>query len=194
MARIGVTKEDVFAACNALLKEGVNLTVANVREELGTGSYTTLLPLIDAFKAVRKEAALKTQEEAESSYALPKDLTEQGTKVIEDLWSQAMNQAHRKIEEITTSFRKELAAMKTELALKLEELSQALSDITRLEKENELILSENEKKAHELQQKEGEIKLLKAQLKEKDLELKTYLERAVVAENKLENFKNEKKQ
>ena len=51
MARLGVTKDDVFAACKTLLKEGANLTVANVREELGTGSYTTLLPLIDAFKA-----------------------------------------------------------------------------------------------------------------------------------------------
>ncbi len=48
-------------------------------------------------------------------------------------------------------------------------------------------------KARDLQSQNGEIKLLKTQLKEKDEEIKSYLERAVSAEKKLEFLKEEKR-
>ena len=35
--RIGVKKEDVFLACEELVKKSEYVTVANVRKELGTG-------------------------------------------------------------------------------------------------------------------------------------------------------------
>jgi chromosome segregation ATPase len=193
MARLGVTKDDVFAACKTLLKEGANLTVANVREELGTGSYTTLLPLIDAFKASFKETPEKVADGANALPALPAEISDHGSKFIQDIWWQASAQTSKKIDEISAQFKKELADMAQLLAAKTEELSQAVSDITKLEKEAESLKADVEAKGQGLNQKEGEIKLLKTQLKEKDDEVKLYLERSVAAEKKLEFLKEEKK-
>jgi small-conductance mechanosensitive channel len=192
MGRLGVTKDDVFAACRTLLKDGAHLTVANVREELGSGSYTTLLPLIDAFKTQAKETAEKT-EEGGGLPALPPELGDQGSKFIQDIWWQATAQAKKRIDEVSTQFKKELAEMKTQLDAKAEELSQALSDITRVEKDLGTAKSECDEKAKGLAQKDGEIGLLKSQLKDKDQELKTLLERAVGAEKKFEFLKEEKR-
>ena len=82
--------------------------------------------------------------------------------------------------------------MKSQLDAKSEELAQALTDITRLEKDLGATVAESEEKTKSLSQKDGEIKLLKSQLKDKDDEMKAYLERAVAAENKLEFLKEER--
>ena len=192
MARLGVTKDDVFAACKTLLKEGANLTVANVREELGTGSYTTLLPLIDAFKASVRETSEKVADGASALPALPPEISDHGAKFIQDIWWQATVQASKKIDEISVQFKKELADMAAVVAAKTEELSQVAGDITKLEKEAEILKADGEQKSQILNQKEGEIKLLKAQLKEKDEDVKLYLERSVAAEKRLEFLKEEK--
>ncbi len=192
MARLGVTKDDVFAACKSLLKDGANLTVANVREELGTGSYTTLLPLIDSFKASFKETAEQAAAAGSALPALPGELSEQGSKFIQDIWWQATTKANKRLEEVSTQFKKELADLKSQLDAKSEELSQALTDITRLEKELGASVTESEEKTLGLAQKDGEISLLKSQLKDKGEELKSYLERAVAAEKKLEFLKEER--
>jgi chromosome segregation ATPase len=192
MARLGVTKDDVFAACKTLLKEGANLTVANVREELGTGSYTTLLPLIDAFKSSFKESSEKVAEGASALAALPAEISDHGAKFIQDIWWQASAQANKKIDEISAQLKKELADMAAVVAAKTEELSQVAGDITKLEKEADVLKADVEQKNQILNQKEGEIKLLKTQLKEKDDEVKLYLERSVAAEKRLEFFKEEK--
>lgn len=192
MARLGVTKDDVFAACKTLLKAGANLTVANVREELGTGSYTTLLPLIDAFKVSIKETSEQVADGASSLPALPAEISDHGSKFIQDIWWQATMQASKKIDELSAQFKKELADMTQLLAAKTEELSQVAGDITKLEKEADVLKADTEKKDQVLNQKEGEIKLLKTQLKEKDDEVKLYLERSVAAEKKLEFLKEEK--
>lgn len=190
MARLGITKDDVFAACKTLLKGGANLTVSNVREELGTGSYTTLLPLIDAFKTSFKEtteAAAGTQ----GLPALPAELNDQGSKFIQDIWWTATTEANKRIEEVSAQFKKDLAEMVAQLTVKAEELNQAVTDITRFEGEIDQVRAESEGRARTLSEKDGEIKLLKSQLKEKDEELKLYLERAVSAEKKLEFLKED---
>lgn len=192
MGRLGVTKDDVFAACKTLVKGGAHLTVANVREELGSGSYTTLLPLIDAFKAANKEAAAKAVDGG-GLPALPGDLGDQGSKFIQDIWWQATTQANKRIEEVSNQFKKELAEMKTQLDAKSEELAQALNDITRVEKDLGTTKTESDEKTKGLAQKDGEINLLKSQLKDKDQELKALLERAIGAEKKLEFLREEKR-
>ena len=181
MARLGVTKEDVFSACKALLKEGMTITVANVREELGTGSYTTLLPLIDDFKATASnEAAL--QEEVPQ---LPKDLSDMGSSFIKDLWWQAALSAQKRVDEVEKTFLAQIDELKKELLGKNEELSQAMSDIKGFESEIDKIKKDTLEKDKLTIQKDGEVSLLKVQLKEKDDEVKKYLERAVSAEKEL---------
>jgi len=192
MGRLGITKDDVFAACKTLLKEGANLTVANVRDELGSGSYTTILPLIDAFKTSFKETTEQVAAGEGAVPALPNDLGDQGTKFIQDIWWQATTQANKRIDEVSVQFKKELDAMTAQLDAKADELFQALTDITKLEKELGLVATESDEKTKSLSQKDGEIQLLKSQLKDKDTELRSYLERAVAAEKKLEFLKEER--
>lgn len=193
MGRLGITKDDVFAACKTLLKEGANLTVANVREELGTGSYTTLLPLIDAFKTSFKETTEQAAAEGGALPVLPNDLGEQGAKFIQDIWWQATTQANKRIDEVSAQFKKELDGAKAHLNAKADEFGQALTDITRLEKELETTHAENAEKTKGLSQKDGENQLLKSQLKEKDQDLKALLERAIGAEKELELLKLDKR-
>jgi ATP-dependent Zn protease len=192
MARIGVSKDDVFAACKTLLKDGRNLTVANVREELGTGSYTTILPFIDQFRISIKEAIEKSTDSSSGIPALPNDLGDLGSKFIQDLWWQATNHAQKRVDEMTLKFKKEVGEIKDALDAKVEELGQAVSDITHLEKDFELAQRLGEERMRSLSEKDGEISLLKAQLKEKDQESKAYLERAIAAEKKLEFTQKEK--
>lgn len=191
MGRLGVTKDDVFAACRTLLKDGAHLTVANVREELGSGSYTTLLPLIDAFKTQAKETAEKSESDV-GLPTLPTELNDQGSKFIQDIWWQATTFANKRIEDAQAEFKKALTAQAEQMSAQAEELGQALSDITRLEKEAEQTRLQIEETTKALSQKDGEIGLLKIQAKEKDEELKSYLERAVAAEKRLE-FRQEEK-
>jgi chromosome segregation ATPase len=188
MARLGVTKEDVFSACAALMKEGVTITVANVRQELGTGSYTTLLPLIDDFKNnIQSEANLKDE-----IPSLPLEIKEMSQNLIQDLWWQAALQAQKRGEEVSRKFEKEIEELRKELASKAEELSQAMTDIKTLEEETDRLKKEVSQFATVQSAKDGETALLKTQLKEKESEIKTYLERAVSAEKELEyvNKKN----
>ena len=186
MARLGVTKDDVFAACKTLLKDGMNLTVANVREELGTGSYTTILPLIDQFRTSMNEEAVKPDYSISGMPNLPSELSDQGAKLIQDIWSQATTQAQKQINEITLQFKKELGDLAETLNSKTEELDQAVTDLTSLETEFEQARQESEKRVRALSEKDGEISLLKSQLKEKDQEMRSYLERAVAAEQRIE--------
>jgi hypothetical protein len=79
--------------------------------------------------------------------------------------------------------------MKKELLGKNEELSQAMADIKGLEGEIEKLKKETLEKDKITIQKDGEITLLKTQLKEKDDEVKKYLERAVSAEKELSHHK-----
>ena len=94
--------------------------------------YTTLLPLIDAFKTSFKETAEKAAEGSSALPALPDEINDQGSKFIQDIWWQATTQAQKRVEEVSTQFKKELADLAALLSAKSEELSQSLTDITRL--------------------------------------------------------------
>lgn len=55
MARPGVQKEQVFAAADDLVEEGVKPTVEKIRHHLGTGSPNTISPMLDEwFKGLAK--------------------------------------------------------------------------------------------------------------------------------------------
>ncbi len=87
MAR-GITQEDVFRACDALLIAGARPTIERVRQHLGTGSPNTVGPHLDSwFKKLGARivdpATFVAQE------AVP-DPVQQAAK---HLWEQALAQA-----------------------------------------------------------------------------------------------------
>lgn len=180
--RIGVKKEDVFLACEELVKKSEYVTVANVRKELGTGSYATLVPLVAEWKKNREKSAI---EETEIP-TLPTELLDLGQKFIADIWAESAAITQKKISALEKKYTDLLESKSAELNSKNAEIDQAIQDLQSFEQKQESL--EAEVKAHEtkIHQKDGEISLLKEQLKKKEAEIATLLERAIRAEKDLE--------
>lgn len=188
MARLGVTKEDVFKACEALVSTGVPITVANVRHELGTGSYTTILPLIQEFKV--QASAEKTPEVA-GSPTLPESVTRQGRDLMEQIWANAWDMACKEIEKAKAEFEANLQAKSEELSGVNAELSQTIADLKRYEAEISGIKQELETEKAARQKQQGEMDLLRQQAAARESENKATLERAITTEKELAKAKAE---
>jgi len=183
MARLGVTKEDAFKACEALVSTGVPITVANVRHELGTGSYTTLLPLIQEFKS---QASAEKPAEATGAPQLPEIVIRQGRDLMEQIWANAWDLAKKEIEEARAAFQTDLEAKEKELKTTAAELSQTLSDLKKYEQEIAELRAQVEAEKEKWQKREGEMNLLRSQIATKETENRSLLERAVRTEKELE--------
>jgi len=183
--RIGVKKEDVFLACEELMRSGQYVTIANVRSELGTGSYGTLAPLVSEWK---KNSEIQVAQE-QSIPAIPVDLMDLGQKFISDIWTLASSESNKKLDELNEKHKSELEKISIELKTKDLDLHQAIEDIKALELENESLNKSFESLKTNINQKEGEIKLLKEQLEKKESEVSNLLERAVRAEKDSEFLK-----
>jgi colicin import membrane protein len=87
---MGITKEEVFQAAEALAARGVSVTNQAVREHLGgRGSFSTLAPHLRAWHdgrtAARKEAHTPAPSEVGAGW----------TRTLDSLWSAALAQARR---------------------------------------------------------------------------------------------------
>jgi len=183
MARLGVTKEDVFKACEALVSTGVPITVANVRHELGTGSYTTILPLIQEFKA---RVSVEKPLDVTGSLTLPEIISRQGHDLMEQIWANAWDLAKKEIEDAKAEFAEALLIKEKELQNTTAELSQTLSDLKKYEQEIADLRVELEAQKEKWQKREGEVNLIHSQIAIKETESRTLLERAIRAEKELE--------
>jgi chromosome segregation ATPase len=175
---MGVKKDDVFLACEELVKKGAYVTIANVRSELGTGSYGTLVPLVAEWKKSREETA---NEEKEIP-TLPPELLSLGQKFIADIWAESAIMHQRQVTELEARHHEVMEKISGELRSKTAEIEQSLEDIKEFEQRQEDLESEIKANESKLHQKDGEISLLKEQLKAKEVEIATLLERAIRAE------------
>jgi chromosome segregation ATPase len=114
-AAMGITKEEVFRAADALAGQGLTITQQAVRDRLGgTGSFSTLGPHLRAWHearaAARREAKAPVPTEVEAAWARTQDL----------LWTAALAEARRTVladhEEQTAALRAELAEAHAEVA------------------------------------------------------------------------------
>jgi chromosome segregation ATPase len=63
MARIGVTYDDISAAAQAVREQGMEPTVDRVREHLGTGSKSTIAPLLKRWRSDQASAVSELPDE-----------------------------------------------------------------------------------------------------------------------------------
>ena len=91
MARAGVNYIHVVKAAEAIKERGLEPTVDRVREQLGTGSKSTIAPLLKQWKAQNAAAS--------DVSGLPSDLVE----VVKSLYERVQQDAELKIEEISSS-------------------------------------------------------------------------------------------
>jgi chromosome segregation ATPase len=181
MGRHGVTKEDVFTACHSLKERGVPLNQENVRNELKTGSYTTVWRHLKDFR--EQEESKKLEEPKPSLSPLPDSLLNDATQWARAIWQKAWTLAQSEIQLIQL----ERDELKTSLSDKSTDFDGLLAETQRLEEQLDLV-QKNLLSAQELvTQSRGEIETLKTQVALREQENKALLERAISAEQRLEN-------
>ncbi len=121
MARRGVTIHDVAEAANNLRSEGVEPTVDRVRAQLGTGSKSTIAPLL---KQWREQQGVTT-----GNGELPLDLI----AAVRTLHERAQSAAAEQIEQVKAELHATLAAVQQDLAQTQGRLHTSLQEATALE-------------------------------------------------------------
>ena len=114
MARAGVTYHDIAKAAEAIKTQGQEPTVDRVRERLGTGSKSTIAPLLKRWRSDNGEGGDIT--------GLPSDLVE----VVKSLHERVQQMADHRIEEA----RQEFKALNNELCKELAEARNTVAQFT----------------------------------------------------------------
>ncbi len=114
MARIGVTYLDIANAAEAIKKQGQIPTVDRVREQLGTGSKSTIAPHLKQWKSNSSDLI--------DNNGLPSDLI----KVVKSLHDRVQGSATNKIEQAKNAFNAEIEVLKKELN-EAKKISESLS-------------------------------------------------------------------
>jgi hypothetical protein len=183
MGRYGVTKEDVFNACRSLAERTVPLTQENVRNELKTGSYTTVWRHLKDYKKLEEEK--KPGEAKPETYPIPESLTSDAIQLVQSLWNKAWTLAQTEIHAL----RVERDELKLALDDKSSEFDSLFSETQKLEDDLETVQKEVGQVRETALKSLGEMQTLKTQLSAREQETKTLLERALSAEQIMENMR-----
>src|SRR5690606_29317476 len=103
MARAGVTYHDVVKAAATIKTQGQEPTVDRVREHLGTGSKSTIAPLLKRWRSKKGEAT--------DHSGLPNDLVE----VVKSLHDRLQQAADDRIEQTRLTFKASNDELRKEL-------------------------------------------------------------------------------
>src|SRR6218665_924747 len=85
---MAITKEDIYAAADALVAEGKNPTLANVRKALGGGSFTTISEGVAAWKDERTAQPAPLQEPP------PAAVADKFSGLLAEVWAVALGIAN----------------------------------------------------------------------------------------------------
>lgn len=141
MPRPGVTREQVFEAADALVREGQSPTVVAVRGRLGGGSPNTITPLLGEWKALHESR------QVESIPPVPEGVE----TVMRQVWGSAWKEAQGQLEAERAALTKVREDIETERGQMLGEISrldselEAARETLRLREE----ALETERRAHE---------------------------------------------
>lgn len=102
---MAITKEDIYAAADALVSEGKNPTLANVRKALGGGSFTTISEGVAAWKEDRMAQPAPLHEPP------PAAVAEKFSGLLAEVWAVALGMANARL----ASEREALEAARVEL-------------------------------------------------------------------------------
>ena len=121
MARAGVTYNDITKAAESIKSRGQEPTVDRVREHLGTGSKSTIAPLLKRWRSSNGDPA--------SIEGLPNDLVE----VVKSLHDRVQQMAEHKVELARTEFNSITEGLQQELT----EARNSITQLTSQQKEQE---------------------------------------------------------
>ena len=120
------TKQDIFDTANRLVEEGKNPTLANVREAIGGGSFTTISQAMTEWKA-KQVADQQTIKEA-----APEAITSRIGELSAEIWAVAQEMANARLaneREALESSRLEIEASQKEAIDLADQLSEDLEAV-----------------------------------------------------------------
>lgn len=124
---MAVNQERVNVVCNELAEAGKKATLAAVREALGEGSFSTIGPMVQAWKASRGDVVAGGATGA-GAVVVPDAIQAVGGKLMAEVWAMAERLA---AERLAT----ERAAMEAARAEMAAELAQAYAEMDALREE-----------------------------------------------------------
>lgn len=137
MARTGITKDQVAAAADAIKARGQTPTIAAIRNEIGSGSFTTIAQHLASWKN-------EAQEAAEQDQPLPEAVENAALQAIATIWRVAMNMAGEDAKRIKIQHDEETAELRGQL-------DEALEEVSKLEAQNGTVEAQLAKTTAELQ-------------------------------------------
>jgi chromosome segregation ATPase len=166
----GVQQDEIWAAADALLMDGLRPTIERVRQKMGRGSPNTVSPILEAWFASLgpRLGAISTQEEAG-------DLPAPVWQCMTQLWDTAMFSAREQAAQELAKSRQLLAHERTELELQevhlvreaqaLNDRQAAVDEASDMAREQIVDLTTRLKESHALMtRREGEIDELRGRL------------------------------
>lgn len=140
MARAGVTYSDIANAAQAVRDRGHEPTVDRVREHLGTGSKSTIGPLLKRWREQNGEAV--------DASGLPGDLVE----VVRSLHERLQRTAEERIDQARTELQPTILELRQQVGHKDALLSQASADKAAVDSDLQKTRNENETLKKELEE------------------------------------------
>ncbi|WP_445358374.1 DNA-binding protein [Microbulbifer sp. ANSA005] len=173
MARTGVTYLDIFEAAKAIKARGEEPTVDRVRAHLGTGSKSTIAPLLKRWKS---ESSSSTD-----ISGLPKDLVE----ALKGLHQRIQGDADQRVEQVQQEFE----AKELEITDRLNEAQETSSKQAALirELEQKLSASESEKRRLKVTLGEAQSELEKSEFQLGQASVRIEEQKASIEEMKQES-------
>lgn len=145
MPNSGLSDEAVFAAADAIAARGMRPTQTGVREEVGSGSYSTIGPALKRWWAAKKESA------ALADVDLPESVEAKGRELLALVWREASTRArtgHDALQAAVAELERAVEEAEAEgaravetIERELEEEREARSDLTRQVRALELDLA-----------------------------------------------------
>jgi len=175
MARTGVDFFKVSVAAKNLQGRGLNPTVDLVRAELGTGSKSTIGPLLKRWKVENLEAA--------NAEALPEELT----KIVRTLMDQMQQAADVKVDEMAGEFQEQKNELVNELKVERQLTDKHEATIKELESHIEKLSVDNSEIKQSLDNSKLEAAKQSSELSEVRIQLQD-------SKNQVSDLKEEVKQ
>ncbi|WP_445357148.1 DNA-binding protein [Microbulbifer sp. ANSA002] len=173
MARTGVTYLDIVQAAKAIKARGEEPTVDRVRAQLGTGSKSTIAPLL---KRWRSEFASNTD-----SSGLPRDLVD----ALKGLHQRIQEAASKQVEELQQEFlvqEKEITSQLEELRVTSNQQAASIRDL-----EHRLSSTEAEKRRFKQSLQETQTALEKSEYQKQEALQRIAEQKVMIEEIKQEN-------
>lgn len=134
---MAVNQERVNAVCNELAESGKKATLAAVREALGEGSFSTIGPMVQAWKAGRGEMGAKVATN-QKAVVVPDVVQAAGDKMMAEIWAMAEKIAAERLSAERATMEAARAEMAAELEAAYAEMETLREQLAKAHKETEI--------------------------------------------------------